>query len=78
MRDDARTDFQSIVPLYGAYFPGLTAAYNDSTIDQTKTTQEVRLVSQSNGPWQWLVGFFQDRLDYEQNSDGNLVFGSTA
>lgn len=78
MRDDARTDFQSIVPLYGTFFPGLTAAYNDSTIDQTKTTQEVRLVSQGSGPLQWLVGFFHDRLDYAQRSDGYLVFGTAA
>lgn len=78
MRDDARTDFQSLVPVFGSFFPGLTAAYNDSTIDQTKTTQELRLVSQGRGPWQWLVGFFHDRLDLDQHSDGFLVFGTSA
>ncbi len=73
MRDDAVTDFQVFV----AFFPGATQAYSVSTIEQKKTTQEFRLVSQGNGSLQWLVGFFHDKLELEQTSNDTIEFGAT-
>lgn len=73
MRDDAVTDFQPFVP----FFPGATQAYSVSAMEQTKTTQEFRLVSQGSGPLQWLVGFFHDRLDLTQTSNDTIEFGAT-
>jgi outer membrane receptor protein involved in Fe transport len=72
MRDDARTDFQVYAPLFGA-----TQAYSDSSIEQTKTTQEFRLVSQGTGPLQWLVGYFHDKLALKQASNDTIEFGPT-
>lgn len=73
MRDDAVTDFQAFVP----FFPGATLAYSVSSMEQTKTTQEFRLVSQGRGSLQWLVGFFHDRLALDQNSNDTIEFGAT-
>lgn len=72
MRDDALSDFYTFAALFGA-----EQAYSNSSIDQTKTTQEFRLVSQGTGPLQWLVGYFHDDLDTENFSIDTLEINGT-
>lgn len=70
MRDDALTDFYIFAPLFG-----VDQAYSRSRIDQTKTTQEFRLVSQGSGPVQWIIGLFHDNLDLTTSSADTLELG---
>lgn len=56
-KDSSVTDFQALAEAFG-----LEAAHANVLAENTRTTQEFRLVSQSTGDVQWLVGAFFDKL----------------
>jgi len=52
-------------PLFGLPAPGISAASYDLKLD--KTTQEFRLTSKTEGPLEWLLGYFYTKEDGKQN-----------
>jgi outer membrane receptor protein involved in Fe transport len=50
------------------FFPSFSA-YTRETDDQDIFTQELRLVSKSEGPWNWIVGAFYNNLDNDAQSE---------
>ena len=52
-------------PFFGLPAPGISAASYDLKLD--KTTQEFRLTSKTEGPLEWLLGYFYTDEDGKQN-----------
>ncbi|MDN3923198.1 TonB-dependent receptor [Roseateles violae] len=71
VKDISRVD---LTPL-GTLLLGATNAYADSDVRNRKTTQEFRLVSQTPGAIQWLVGAFFDRFDLSTQSTVSATGG---
>ena len=62
---DASLNYGVLFPLFGLPAPGISAATYDLKLD--KTTQEFRLTSKTEGPVEWLLGYFYTDEDGQQN-----------
>jgi outer membrane receptor protein involved in Fe transport len=59
-------------PAFGLPSPGISAVTYDLKL--YKTTQEFRLTSKSDGPWEWLLGAFYTDENSKQNQAASAQF----
>ena len=69
---DASLVYGIIFPVFGLPDPGISAVRYDLKL--YKTTQEFRLTSKQDGPWEWLVGGFWTDENSKQNQAASAQF----
>jgi outer membrane receptor protein involved in Fe transport len=69
---DASLVYGVVFPLFGLPSPGISAVTYDLKL--YKTTQEFRLTSKSDGPWEWLLGAFYTDENSKQNQAASAQF----
>ncbi|HET7064013.1 MAG TPA: TonB-dependent receptor [Rudaea sp.] len=69
---DASLVYGVLFPLFGLPSPGISAVSYDLKL--YKTTQEFRLTSKSDGPWEWLLGAFYTDENSKQNQAASAKF----
>jgi iron complex outermembrane receptor protein len=69
---DASLVYGVAFPAFGLPSPGISAVTYDLKL--YKTTQEFRLTSKSDGPWEWLLGAFYTDENSKQNQAASAQF----
>ncbi len=69
---DATLVYGVAFPAFGLPSPGISAVSYDLKL--YKTTQEFRLTSKSDGPWEWLLGAFYTDENSKQNQAASAQF----